>query len=56
MDLINYKLIEDNKLECIHNWCDLFGKHFQNSQINRRMPVEKDPITRIMNRFKISIY
>lgn len=56
MDLINYKLIEDNKLECIHNWCDLFGKHSQNSQISRRMPLEKDPITRIINRFKNWIY
>ncbi|KAE9544479.1 hypothetical protein AGLY_000020 [Aphis glycines] len=52
-DLINHKLIEENKLECVQNWCDLFGKNILNSsQSNRRIPLEKDPITRIINRLK----
>jgi len=55
-DLINYNLIEENKLECVQNWCDLFGKNtLNNSQSNRRLPLEKDPITKIINRFKIEI-
>lgn len=56
-DLINHKLIEENKLECVQNWCDLFGKNILNSsQSNRRIPLEKDPITRIINRLKIKLF
>jgi len=52
-DLINYKLIEKNKLECTQNWCDLFGKNIQiGSHINRKPPIEKDPVSRILNRLK----
>lgn len=51
--MINHKSIEENKLECIKNWNDLFSKNIPNSShINRRLPSDKDPTTRIMNRWK----
>ncbi|XP_025411523.1 ectopic P granules protein 5 homolog isoform X2 [Sipha flava] len=51
-DIINHKLIEENKFECIQNWCDLFGKHVHNSGNINRKPLEKDPTSRIVNRLK----
>lgn len=56
-DLINHKLIEESKLACIQNWYDLFGKNSKiSSYANRRLPAEKEPITRIINRLDISNY
>lgn len=56
-DLINYKLIEESKLTCIQNWCDLFGKNTKiSSYANRRLTSEKEPLTRIINRLDILNY
>ncbi|XP_050432163.1 ectopic P granules protein 5 homolog [Adelges cooleyi] len=51
--LINKTAIEESKIECSKNWIELMGKHVQSApRIQRRNTIEKDPITRIVNRLK----